>query len=383
MSDRQNHPWTNPSQLTPSPSQGSNGTSTSSNSTYYSANSITPGINFTPTESIPSPLSSYSVRRESVSSSSYVSTQGSTQDAFDTSSSSITSSSLRSDNSSTPATDSHNHPIIIIVMGPTGAGKSNFIKVATGNDDVQVGHSLRSHTDDINVFKCQGPRGREFHFVDTPGFDDTYRHEGEILSRIASWLLQTYQDRRMLSGVLYLHNITDNRMTNTRLQNLDIFKKICGSDAYSSVCLVSTHWDEIQAPNVGTKKEDELRRNYWKVLIDKKAKNGRFDNTYSSAWTIIETLSLKPRLLQIQDEMGNKKRPLFKTKAGQGLYSWLDRAARLLRNTIEKLKMARRKLSSETNSGSDIVQQKLEEEVAKADTKLSDIVTQQNVLRTK
>lgn len=36
------------------------------------------------------------------------------------------------------------HVPVIIVLGPTGAGKSYFINKATGNDDVVVGHSLMS-----------------------------------------------------------------------------------------------------------------------------------------------------------------------------------------------------------------------------------------------
>ena len=32
----------------------------------------------------------------------------------------------------------------ILVMGVTGAGKSNFIRIATGDSSVTVGHSLRS-----------------------------------------------------------------------------------------------------------------------------------------------------------------------------------------------------------------------------------------------
>lgn len=39
-------------------------------------------------------------------------------------------------------------------------------------------------------------------FVDTPGFDDTYKSDTEILSMIADWLVKTYVsyiDRLLLS----------------------------------------------------------------------------------------------------------------------------------------------------------------------------------------
>ena len=35
-------------------------------------------------------------------------------------------------------------PKLVAVMGDTGAGKSSFIKLVTGNDKVKVGGSLRS-----------------------------------------------------------------------------------------------------------------------------------------------------------------------------------------------------------------------------------------------
>ena len=34
--------------------------------------------------------------------------------------------------------------LVIAVMGVTGSGKSNFIRVVSGRDDVEVGDTLRS-----------------------------------------------------------------------------------------------------------------------------------------------------------------------------------------------------------------------------------------------
>jgi hypothetical protein len=174
-------------------------------------------------------------------------------------------------------------------------------------------------------------------------------------------------------------------MTNTRLRNLDTFKKICGSSAYRSVGLVTTHWDEIQSPETGIRKEDELCEDYWKVLTEKGAKIGRFENTCSSAWKIIDSLSLERRLLQIQNEMGVKKRPLSKTKAGQALYSWLDRASQSLKSVLKRLKMMKRKLSTAPGNGDagGQAQLDLEDAVLNATTKLETIEVQKALLRTK
>lgn len=59
--------------------------------------------------------------------------------------------------------------------------------------DVQVGNGLVSCTQVLQAVQCRDPvRGRDFLFVDTPGFDDTYRSDVEILEEIARWLEKTF-----------------------------------------------------------------------------------------------------------------------------------------------------------------------------------------------
>ena len=93
-------------------------------------------------------------------------------------------------------------------MGPTGAGKSTvrsptsfdtsilitpqFIEMATGQDGQTVGHGLQSRTAVIRTVRVTHPEtSRPIVFVDTPGFDDTYKSDTEILSMIADWLVRT------------------------------------------------------------------------------------------------------------------------------------------------------------------------------------------------
>jgi len=81
---------------------------------------------------------------------------------------------------------------IVVVMGPTGAGKSTFIECATRQDGRTVGHKLRSFTADIRTVRFNHPTdGYPVVFVDTPGFEATSRSDMETLSMIADWLVQT------------------------------------------------------------------------------------------------------------------------------------------------------------------------------------------------
>lgn len=55
-----------------------------------------------------------------------------------------------------------------------------------------VGHSLRSYTSNIQEIRVQHPsKGYPVVFIDTPGFDDTYRSDMDVLSLIADWLVKT------------------------------------------------------------------------------------------------------------------------------------------------------------------------------------------------
>ena len=69
-----------------------------------------------------------------------------------------------------------------------------MINQLAGEDVVAVGHSLNSCTTEIKPVIIQHPteENRRIIIVDTPGFDDTYFDDVEILKRIADWLAQSY-----------------------------------------------------------------------------------------------------------------------------------------------------------------------------------------------
>ncbi|KAI6042358.1 hypothetical protein EDC04DRAFT_2504265, partial [Pisolithus marmoratus] len=81
-------------------------------------------------------------------------------------------------------------------------------------------------------------------FVDTPGFDDTYRSDRDILHTIAGWLEKKYRGKVKLRGIIYTHRITDNRMSGSVCKNLDILARVCGDKAAGGAWLVTTMWDK-------------------------------------------------------------------------------------------------------------------------------------------
>jgi hypothetical protein len=69
---------------------------------------------------------------------------------------------------------------------------SKFIATSARQDDENVGHGLLSFTSEVRSVRTNHPiKHYPVVFVDTPGFDDTYKSDIEILSMIAEWLVKT------------------------------------------------------------------------------------------------------------------------------------------------------------------------------------------------
>lgn len=125
------------------------------------------------------------------------------------------------------------------------------------------------------------------HLVDTPGFDDTHKTDAEILRGIADFLATVYEQRGKLSGILYLHPVTDDRMKGNALKNLAMFKKLIGEPCLKNVTLVTTKWSKVDK-EVGERREQELYDQFWKPMVACQATMRRYDGTSKGALDIFE-----------------------------------------------------------------------------------------------
>ena len=158
------------------------------------------------------------------------------------------------------------------------------------------------------------------HLVDTPGFDDTYRSDSDVLHEMAAFFSMLYQRKIQLTGIIYVHRISDVKLGSSAMKNLRMFQRLCGVGCMPSVALVTTMWNAVDHVG-GLEREKQLMSGeaFWATMISQGAKVFRHDNSKGSAMQIVSYLSnpRRPIVLDIQREMVNENRPLSETSAGQ------------------------------------------------------------------
>ena len=143
--------------------------------------------------------------------------------------------------------------------------------------------------------------------VDTPGFDDTHISDFEILQAIAKWLDTAFDKGQLLSGIVYLHRITDTRVAGSARRALQLFQRICGEDNFRNIILATTFWNSIaHCEETGIDREQQLLNNegLWKCMKEKGAQTTRLARDYKTILPALINMAAKPGvILRIQHEL--------------------------------------------------------------------------------
>ncbi|GJJ78402.1 hypothetical protein EMPS_10761 [Entomortierella parvispora] len=225
-------------------------------------------------------------------------------------------------------------PKIILVMGITGVGKSHLVREVSGQD-IKVGHGLNSCTQHIEEVCCE-INGQSVLILDTPGFDDTERSDFQVLTEVADYLARLYKDDFRVSGILYLHNILENRVRGSALKNLQIFEKLCGEDSLQNVVMLTNRWgmmDEDQA----LEREEELKTEYWNLYLAAGCKVDRYRDKSDLDRIFESILCYRPAVLQIQRETVELNKPLDETAAGEVVNAELAKQEQIQREALEAM----------------------------------------------
>ncbi|KAL4077612.1 P-loop containing nucleoside triphosphate hydrolase protein [Scleroderma citrinum] len=235
---------------------------------------------------------------------------------------------------------------VIAVMGPTGVGKSSFIHNAVPPDlrtEVKVGHSLRSETNKVQPVSWVNKDGKRVKLVDTPGFNDSRAgmSDVEVLKMIANFLVDECDEKKpRLTGLIYVHRISDPRVGGTALRNLRMFRKLCGKDSMKNVVIVTTMWDMVDKKE-GERREQELKssNDLFKPLLDDGAIMIGYDRTHECANRVVNRLLEKgPTTPQIVQEIVNKGVVLVDTAAGTELQSEIRELLKKHNDEMKSLK---------------------------------------------
>ncbi|KAH6867364.1 P-loop containing nucleoside triphosphate hydrolase protein [Coprinopsis sp. MPI-PUGE-AT-0042] len=228
--------------------------------------------------------------------------------------------------------------VVILIMGPTGAGKSTFLRNVLQRlqrdwDLPTVGDDFESCTRNLAHYVVPLPQefakvpGQRLVLVDTPGFDDTAFSDTEILRRIGVWLASSYNSHMKVGGVVYMFPIFPNRMTRNDKSNLKVFQKLCGKDALAKVCMVKTKSSLCDDPQILEKREQQLESRFWKEMVDGGSTISTLHDDPTSAWNLLTDMlnkycqieQLDEIALGLQREVVEKARSLPRTQAGREL----------------------------------------------------------------
>ncbi|RPB03413.1 hypothetical protein L873DRAFT_1591928, partial [Choiromyces venosus 120613-1] len=254
-------------------------------------------------------------------------------------------------------------------MNMAGAGKSYFIKAVSGNSEVQVSGGLHSCTSKVQSYSFEHGDAT-ITLVDTPGFNDTTRSDTEVLTEICDWTSKTFKEERLLSGIIYLHRITDVRMDGSAVKNLRMFQKLCGRGALMNVFLTTTQWSRVTDLADGESREKGLcqDRNFWGILLEKGATLQRFQGTRESGLKLIaDLMSNQPEALDIQNQIVTQNRTIVETDAGQCINEELIEQEKKYKRELEALERERQEAIAEKDEE---MKELLAEEQKKAQEKL-------------
>lgn len=132
--------------------------------------------------------------------------------------------------------------MVILVIGPCGAGKSEFIHHASGINKDEIGNGLDPKTKKVKGIKCvlqlEGQTSRSVVLVDTPGIN----LELPLVQQIP---VQCSKHNIEIAGILYLHPVSNTRLNEnpeTHLATLRTLGALCGWRDLQKALLVTTDW---------------------------------------------------------------------------------------------------------------------------------------------
>lgn len=161
--------------------------------------------------------------------------------------------------------------------------------------------------------------------IDTPGFNDTSRSDADLLKEIAFILGALRKAEVNVAGIIYLHRISEPRITGSALRSIRLFEALCGSQCFPYVVLVSTMWESLEEEDraIAVDRETTLKGKdeFWGRMVHDGAQVMRHGGDASSAREILSCATFTNRsvVMDIQRELIDEGKELDETSAGRYL----------------------------------------------------------------
>ncbi|KAF9037937.1 hypothetical protein BJ165DRAFT_1531850 [Panaeolus papilionaceus] len=178
----------------------------------------------------------------------------------------------------------------VLIMGPTGSGKSSFIEALGLKGTSRISsNGLDGCTQTISAYCLNNVtrNGSVIYLVDSPGFADSKISEMSIVTMLQRWIKQNGVFHR----ILYFTPITAVRLPGSHRQVLQTFQALSGIKAAVEISIVTSMWDNIWGERPATRAEktyEQLQDNIWKDFIEAGAQITKFYNTEESALSILD-----------------------------------------------------------------------------------------------
>ncbi|RMZ82460.1 hypothetical protein DV737_g1981, partial [Chaetothyriales sp. CBS 132003] len=165
--------------------------------------------------------------------------------------------------------------------------------------------------------------------------------DAEVLAMLANFILDLYSLGQEVHGVIFIHRITDVRLSGSLIKTAQIIRHITGEKFKGRFALVTSMWDLVEDNEVAYKRESELMRHpkFWKDL----GAQFKFSGTEQTArkvarWFLNRTTFLEapPHLLLYAQLKAGKL--LSETDAGTFVMGELSKQRQKHVDAVERLR---------------------------------------------
>ncbi|KAF9044901.1 hypothetical protein BJ165DRAFT_1540581 [Panaeolus papilionaceus] len=194
-----------------------------------------------------------------------------------------------------PVTKIPGDPVVYIIMGPTGAGKSTFIEALAGDSQNLAisSNQLAGFTQHVTAYKLvnisRQSTARGIYLVDTPGFSDSKISEIEVVDMLRDWLEKNCS--AMSFTILFLTPITVTRLPGSRRRTIKMIEESLGGKTFS-VTVTTTMWDTLHSERTRSRAEktsEQLKAEVFKGFFRSEPDLKRFMGTWTSALQVMDS----------------------------------------------------------------------------------------------